>query len=73
MEIRGNKPMTLTAIAIIKYSLAPAQMNTKLYTKTYLPQFLLLNSSCLAFNKNLQCMLKKHKRGAAGWLSLWSM
>lgn len=46
------------AIADIKHSPTPSQINIKPHSEAYLSQFLLPNTSCLAFNQKLQGMLE---------------
>lgn len=46
------------AIADIKRSPTPSQINIKPHSEAYLSQFLLPNTSCLAFNQKLQGMLE---------------
>ena len=46
------------AIADNKHSPTPSQINIKPHSEAYLSQFLLPNTSCLAFNQKLQGMLE---------------
>lgn len=56
------KPLVPTATANIKCSPTPNQMHINLTLKAILPQFLLPNTSHVAFNKRLYDMLRGKKK-----------
>lgn len=55
---KNLRPLVPKAIANINYSPTPSQINMKPHIKAYLLQFLVPNTSCPSFNKNIRIKLR---------------
>lgn len=78
---RNVRPLAPIPTATIKFSPTPRQININNFTN--IPQFLLLATTCLAFNKKLHDMLKvkeihspkrqiKHQSQTQIWYKCWN-